>query len=176
MAILAYFLLLILFILIIYIFFMSYSQLKGGPFIPTDKKLLLEIFAQANFKKGQLILELGSGDGRVLIEAAKLYPVKGIGCEVNPFLVLYSNIIAKFYKLTQLSFKRGDLFKFDLSKADVVFIFLLPQTVKKLVPKITKECKQNTLIISHGFKIPGFEKKLISKINKNPFPTYFYKI
>ncbi len=151
------------------------GDLKGAPYVPTNKKLLQEILEDANLKKGQRFLELGSGDGRVTLLAVREFGVVGEGIEIHPLLVLYSNILAKWQKL-DARFKTGDFYKLNLGKTDVIFVFLLPNTLKKLAPKFLKECKKGTLIITHGFKIAGLEKNLIKTQKRKLFSTYFYHI
>lgn len=156
------------------------SQLKGAPFVSTKKELVRAIlkkaYATGGLNKEKVFLELGSGDGRVVREAVKGYRVKGIGIELNPFLVIYSKIISKIQGLKNIEFKRENFFKSDLNSADIIFLFLMPETLERLKNKFLKECKKGTLIISHGFKIPGFEKYLVRKISRKIFPTHYYKI
>jgi hypothetical protein len=155
--------------------FAFWSEIKGAPFVPTSGKVVREILKEAKLKPGQSFLELGSGDGRVTRQAVKEFGVNGQGIDIHPMLLFWSNLVAKRQKL-DAKFKQGDLFKTDLSKADVIFIFLLPRTLKKLGPKILDEAKKDTLIISHGFMIPALEQRLV-KIQPRPhFPTHFYKI
>lgn len=144
--------------------------------MPTSAKIIDEILKRAKLKKGQVFLELGSGDGRVVRQAVKSFGVIGRGIDVNYLLILYSRLQAKLAKLENIDFKTQDVFKTDLSKADVIFVFLLPGLLKKLAPKFKNECKKKALIISHGFKIEGMEKELSHKIDRKFFPTYYYKI
>lgn len=150
------------------------GDFKGAPYVPTSAKIVDEILKAANLKKGQRMVEFGSGDGRVIRRAVKKYQVYGIGIELNLILNIYARIISKFQKLNVI-YKTKNFFDEDLKKADVLFMFLLPKTLIKLKPKLLKKFK-NKLIISHGFKIEGFEKFLVKKINRNIFPTYYYKI
>jgi hypothetical protein len=160
----------------IFVLFGLLSDFKGAPFVPTSNRNLKEILGKAKLKKGQIFLELGSGDGRVLREAVEKFGVLGIGIEVNPMLVYLSKLIARIQNLSNIKFLRLSFFDYSFKESDVIFMFLLPKTIKKLREKFLGECKKGTLIISHGFKIEDFEKKLIQKIEKEPYPTYYYKI
>ncbi len=149
------------------------TDFMGAPYVPTSGKLIDEILKKAKLKKGQQFIELGSGDGRIVRRAVEKFGVRGTGVELNPYLIFYSRFLAKREK-EDIKFLSQDFFKTDLSKADVIFIFLLPRTIEKLKKKFISDCKKNTLIISHGFRVKGFEERLVSKLEGNPFPTYYY--
>lgn len=158
----------------------------GAPFVPTFGRYVKEILQKANLKKGQVFLELGSGDGRVVREAVKRYGVKGIGVEIHPVLIWYSRLLTKIVslythpegvkRLKDLTFRRENFFKTDLSQAKVIFLFLLPKTIEKLKDKLLSKCQKGTLIISHGFKINGLERFLIDTTERKLFSTYYYKL
>lgn len=152
------------------------SDLKGAPFVPTDKKIIDSILRRAKLKKNQLFIEFGSGDGRVVRMAVEKYGVRGLGIELNPLLVIYSRLLARRQNLKNIKFQTGDFFKADTKPADVVFLFLLPKTLVKLKKRLEDNCKKGVLVISHGFKIDGFDKYLVERINRKIFPTYFYKL
>lgn len=174
------FLLLIEFIIVLmvatYMVSLLYSSISGAPYVPSSNKDVEETLSQANLKKGQVILELGSGDGRVISFAVQKYHVKGLGIEISPFLVFYSRLLAKFKKIRYIEFKRENIYKSDLSKADVIYMFLMPKMLEKLSTALKTQTKKGTLIISHGFKIPNFEKNLTKTISRKLFPSYLYKI
>lgn len=151
------------------------AHIIGGPYVPTKKKEIDTILKNANLRKGQIFYELGSGDGRVVCTAAKRYKVKGFGFEINPLLVLYAQIQARIKGINNVSFKQKNFFNLNLKKADVIFVFLMPKSLKKLKEKFNAECKNNVLIISHGFKIKSWGKYLIKTIQHQPFPTYYYR-
>lgn len=151
------------------------AHFVGGPYVPTKHKAIDEILKNANLKKNQKFYELGSGDGRVIRQAVKKYQVKGIAVEINPLLYFYSKLKARIEKIKNISFKRTNFFKVNLKDADVIFVFLMPHSLKKLKEKFFAECKKNTLIISHGFKIENWEKYLIKTLPGQPFSTYYYR-
>lgn len=169
-------------ILIIPLFLTVYSiyyvicDIKGAPYVPTKSSFLNDILKTAKLKKGQIFIELGSGDGRVVRKAVKEYEVIGIGYDINPILIYYSRLISYFQKIRNVNFYQENLYKVDVSQADVIFLFLLPRTVKKLREKLEKECKKKTLVISHGFPLYDWEKKIIHKIERKPFSTFFYRL
>lgn len=166
--------------LFVYSLFSVVAQLMGSPYVPTKQKEVEYILKKAELKKDQVLIELGSGDGRVIRTAVSRYKVQGIGVEIHPLLLLWSKLYCRIQKLPlksgSITFKRENFFKTDVTKADVIFLFLMPNTLKKLREKFIKECKKNTLVISHGFKIDGWEAFLQQTIPHVPFPTYFYRI
>lgn len=159
----------------IYTLFLIYSNFKGSPYVSTKKKELLQFLKEAQLKKGQVFYELGCGDGRVVMEAVRKYEVKGYGIDVNPLLIKQAKIFAKLKNINNISFQVKNIFDTDLSQADVVYIFLMPKLIKKMIPKLEKELKKGTLVISHGFRIEDWSRKLFKTIPNRPFPTYYYK-
>jgi len=152
------------------------SSFKGAPYVPTKNKEIDVLLEEAKLKKGQLFFDLGCGDGRVVRIATERYGVRGIGYDVNPVLVRYARFLAKIKKVKGVQFFRKNIFDVDLKEVDVIYIFLMPKLMAKFLPKMKKELRKNTLIISHGFKVEGLEKKLFKKLDRKPFPTYFYRI
>ena len=142
--------------------------------MPTQNKLTLDILKEVKFKKNGLFVELGSGDGRIVRTAVKNYGVCGIGVDVNPLLVFWANLLSNGND--SLAFKQANILDIDLTKANYIYLFLFPALIEKLVPKFKKELKKGTIIISHGFEIVEYKKKLIKKIPRSTFPTYYYEI
>lgn len=152
------------------------GDLFGAPYVATSAKMVDEILAAGQLKKGQVFYELGSGDGRIVRRAVKKYGVYGIGIDIHPMLTFYSKAVARLQHLKNINFLTGNFFKLDLKDAQVIFLFLMPKTLVKLRLKFLKECKKGTLIISHGFKIKDWEKYLVKTIDRELFPTYYYRI
>jgi SAM-dependent methyltransferase len=127
--------------------------LFGAPYLPTmaaDRRAALKLL---DLKKGQLLLDLGSGDGGMLVEAGKL-GLRAIGYEINPFLFIISWARTLRYG-RQVRVRLGNFWHADISGADAVFVFLLDRFMKKLDDKITAEAKPGIKLVSHAFKIPG---------------------
>ena len=152
-----------------------YSSLKGSPYVPTKNNVIDRILKNAKLKPGQIFLELGSGDGRVCRRAALEFKVKAVGVDINLFLVWYAELLNKLKKTQNARFYCKNIFDIDSSKADFIFLFLMPKLISQLLPKLENEMKKNAIVISHGFKIIGWEKRLIRKLDDNPFPTYYYR-
>lgn len=134
---------------LILIFYLVLTFLTGAPFVPSTTRSSKAMVELAHLKAGMTIYDLGSGDGRILREAAKR-GVKAVGIEINPFLVLWS-------RLQGLSVKWQSLWKADIRHADVVFIYLLPMHMKKLEAKLKGELHPGALIVSNSFVFPGWK-------------------
>ncbi len=156
----------------VYTISLIYSSIKGSPYVATRKKRIEEILSMADLKKNKTFIELGSGDGRIVREAVNLYGVKGIGIDINPLLVFWAKLLGH----RNIEFRVENIFDTDLTRADYVYIFLMPKLIEELSKKMDKELKKGTIVISHGFPIKNWEKKLYKKIEKIPFPTYYYRI
>jgi hypothetical protein len=154
-----------------------YSSLMGSPYVATRSKVVLEILKEVKFRKNSLFVELGSGDARMIRTAVKKYHLKGLAVDVNGLINLWGKILSKFDKTNnEIVFKTENIFNVDLTKADYLYLFLMPDLLKKLIPKFDRELKKNTIIISHGFPLGEYKNKLIKKVDRRPFPTYYYKV
>jgi ribosomal protein L11 methylase PrmA len=175
-----FFLITELFILIgvsIYGIGLLFSAFKGAPYVPTSKKQLAHIFKNLKLKKGEQFIELGSGDGRIVRYAVKEFGVDGVGVEINPLLVWWSRFLARRdNSASKALFVKKNIFDYSLRNADYLYIFLMPELIVKLLPKFKQELKKGTVVISHGFKIIGYEKKLFYTEKEKTFSTFYYKV
>jgi SAM-dependent methyltransferase len=165
--------------LIAFFGFMSsliYSHIKGSPYVPSQSKRAKKILESADLKKNGIFYELGSGDGRVSRFAAKHFGQKAYGIEVNPFLVWYSNLLTKIQNVKNVKFVKKNIFDVDYSNTDTLYIFLMPKLISELRPKLEKELQKGSTVISHGFKVEGWDKKLVKTLEGKPFFTYYYQI
>jgi len=128
-----------------------------GVFVPTPHDVVKEMFVLAKVKKSDVVYDLGSGDGRIVIAAAKDYGCQAIGYEIDPELVALSRQQAKTDGVERMvTIHAADLFTADLTSADVVTLYLLPQQNEMLVPQL-KKLKPGSRVISHQFEIPGIK-------------------
>lgn len=174
------FLIFLTFIFALFSFFFSvsmlYSNLKGAPYVPSSKNEVMKILKYLKPKKNSLIIELGSGDGRFLRLASKNYETKGIGVEINPFIILYARFLNYLFKTKNVSFVKSSLYDYPLGKADYIYLFLYPKLLDNLTKILDKQCKKTCIIISHGFKIPRWDERIYHTIESKPFYTYFYRL
>lgn len=121
------------------------------PYVPTKPAVVDGMLKLANLKKGDVLYDLGCGDGRIVIAAAKQYGVTAMGFDIDPERIAEANANAKAAGVTnKVKFVNANLFNTDLSKATVITMYLLPTVNMELRPKILK-LKPGTRIVSHAF-------------------------
>src|SRR5262245_36749739 len=121
-------------------------------FVPTPQDVVDAMLKLAKVTKNDVIYDLGSGDGRIPITAAKVYGARGVGIDIDPDRVAEANAGARAAGVTdKVKFLNQDLFTTDISEATAVTLYLLPALNEKLKPKLFKELKPGTRIVSHAF-------------------------
>jgi ribosomal protein L11 methylase PrmA len=121
-------------------------------FVPTPQEVVEDMLRLANVRKGDVLYDLGSGDGRIAITAAKKYGIKATGIDIDPDRIREANENAKKAGVSHLvEFRNDDLFQADFRDATVVTLYLLPDLNVKLRPKLWNELKPGTRIVSHQF-------------------------
>jgi len=122
------------------------------PYVPTPQVVVNRMLELAQIKPGDTVIDLGSGDGRIMITAAQKYGARGFGVELNPRLVQSSNEEAHRAGVAdRVKFLQQDLFKTDFREADVLTLYLLPDVNMVLRPKILAELKAGTRVVSHDY-------------------------
>lgn len=134
------------------------------PFVTTPDEVVVAILKLAEINEKDLLYDLGSGDGRIPIAAAKHFGAKAIGVEIDTELVALANEKAQKSGVSEkVSFVQGDLFEFDFSQATVLVIYLFPDINLKLRPKFLK-MKPGTRIVSHRFDMGDWKPEKTEKI------------
>ncbi|HEY8505418.1 MAG TPA: TIGR03000 domain-containing protein [Gemmataceae bacterium] len=124
------------------------------PYVPTPQKVVEEMLKLANVKEGDVVYDLGCGDGRIVITAVKKYGAKkGYGVDLNPVRVKESKENAEKAQVAdKVTFEQGDVLKIkDVSEANVVTLYLLPEVNRRLAPMLKKSLKPGARIVSHDF-------------------------
>jgi precorrin-6B methylase 2 len=125
---------------------------KIVPFVPTPQEVVEGMLQLAQVKKGDTVYDLGSGDGRIVITAAKKYGARAMGFEIDPELLKQSRANIKKEGLEKLAeIREQDILTVDLSPASVLTMYLLPSVNLKLKPKILSEMKPGSRVVSHAF-------------------------
>jgi hypothetical protein len=124
------------------------------PYVPTPPAVVDRMLELAQVKAGEIVIDLGSGDGRIMIEAASKYGARGFGVEIDPLLVKRSNENARRAGVAdRVKFLQQDLFKTDFHEANVLTLYLLPDVNLALRPKILAELKAGARVVSHDFNM-----------------------
>jgi hypothetical protein len=124
----------------------------GGPYVPTPKVVVDQMLGMANVGPKDFLVDLGSGDGVIVLTAARQFNARGYGVDIDPQLVRQSNADAKRFGVDdKVSFHVQDVFKADLSKASVITLYLLPSMMVNLRSKIFLEAQPGTRVVSHDY-------------------------
>ncbi len=136
------------------------------PYVPTPYAVVDEMLRLANLGKDDVLYDLGSGDGRIVITAAKQYGARGVGIDLDPRRIAESEANARRAGVAgRVRFIQGDLFKADLSQASAVTLYLLSSVNERLRPKLLKELRPGTPVISHTFAMGEWEPDKTVKVN-----------
>ena len=128
------------------------------PYVPTSQETVEEMLKLAGVKPGDVVYDLGCGDGRIVITAAAKFGATGVGVDLNPERIKEANANAEAAGVSdKVKFVVGDLFEFDFSEADVVAMYLLPSVNLQLRPKLQKELKPGSRIVSHDFDMDDWK-------------------
>ena len=130
----------------------------GGVWFPTSKKHIRRMLEMAELKPGELVYDLGCGDGRVLIIAAEEFGAKGVGIEVDPLRFRIARWKVRRSGLEdKIELVQGTFNKQDVSSADVVTLYLVQQMINRLAPKLVRELRPGARLVSNTFIIPGLK-------------------
>ena len=139
------------------------EQQPHGIFVPTPYEVVDEMLRLARVRKGDVLYDLGSGDGRIPVTAAKRFGVRAVGIDIDPQRIKEANENARKNGVARLvTFRQEDLFKTDFKEASVVTLYLLPDLNVRLRPRLLAELKPGTRIVSHQFDMGSWkpEKKV----------------
>ncbi len=149
------------------------------PYVPTPKTVARSMLELAGVKPGEVVVDLGAGEGEIVITAAKEFGAVGIGVEISRSLcerflrrVLREGLVGKVYVVNE------DMFRFDVSIADVVTLYMLTKVNELLRPKLEKELRKGARVVAHDFPVPGWYPKKV-KVVEGPFrrhTLYLYVI
>jgi ribosomal protein L11 methylase PrmA len=144
-------------------------------YVPTPHEVVDDMLRLANVHKGDVLYDLGSGDGRIAIAAAKKYGIKAVGIDIDPERIREATENARKAGVTNLvQFRQEDLFKADFRDATVVTLYLLPDLNVKLRPRLWDELKPGTRIVSHQFDMGTWKPE--KKLESNGRTVYFWTV
>jgi SAM-dependent methyltransferase len=139
------------------------------PYVPSPNAVVDAMLKLADVKPGDVVYDLGCGDGRIVITAAKSYGATGVGVDINPERITEARANARAAAVEEkVKFEENDLFKADIARATVVTLYLLPSVNERLKPKLLKELKPGTRIVSHQFDMGDWRPERRTEVGGRP--------
>jgi SAM-dependent methyltransferase len=131
---------------------LEYGNGLDVPYVPTPQIVVNAMLKLANVKEGDFVIDLGCGDGRIVVTAARDFHARALGYDLNPVRIKEANENAVQAGVEKrVEFVEKNLFEADISKATVVTLYLLPSVNEKLKPRLLAELKPGTRVVSHSF-------------------------
>jgi len=161
---------------------MEVCELFIAPFVPSPIPVIQRMLQLAELEPGEVLFDLGAGDGRTAIMAAKTFGARAVGVELREDLAkkalstIHDNGLAD-----RVTIVNGDMFSVNLASADVVFLYLTTSANEKIRPKLETELKQGVRVVSHDYEIIGWKAVKVENFCENPqlgYPShtlYLYK-
>ncbi len=153
-----------------------------APFVPSPAPVIQRMLQLADLKPGEVLFDLGAGDGRSVIMAAKAFSARAVGVELREDLAkkalstIHDNGLSD-----RVTIVNGDMFTVNLTSADVVFLYLTTSANEKIRPKLETELKAGVRVVSHDYEIIGWKPEKVENFCENPqlgYPShtlYLYK-
>lgn len=154
-----------------------------APYVSSPLPVVRRMLLLSELRPGELVYDLGSGDGRIVIMAAQEFGARSVGVELREDLV--KQAIEKVSELSlngRVKIVQSDMFKVDLSQADVVTLYLTTSANEKVKPKLESELRQGARVVCHDYEVLGWKPQRVDKFCENPrlgYPShtlYAYKI
>jgi len=150
------------------------SRTPDVPYIPTTETAVKAMLELADVKRSDIVYDLGCGDGRIVIAAAKRYGARGVGIDIDPVLVREAKRNARQAGVEKLvEFREQDLFQANFREATVVTLFLLPAINKRLLPQL-EALKPGTRIVSNTFEIGEWKPVREIVVEDDPNDDYYF--
>jgi tRNA A58 N-methylase Trm61 len=140
-----------------------------APFVPSPNAVVEYMLKLSGLKAGEVLFDLGSGDGRTVIMAAKTFGARGVGVELREDLAkkALGNIHEKGLE-DRVTIVNGDMFSVNLTSADVVYLYLTTSANEKIRPKLDSDLKKGARVVSHDYEIIGWRPEKIENLCENP--------
>lgn len=140
-----------------------------APYVPSPLPVIQHMLKLADLKAGEVLFDLGAGDGRTVIIAAKTFGARAVGVELREDLAkkalstIHDNGLAN-----RVTIVNGDMFSVNLTSADVVFLYLTTSANEKIRPKLETELKKGVRVVSHDYEIVGWKPVKVDNFCENP--------
>ncbi len=150
-----------------------------SPFFSTPMPVVAEMLRVANVNANDVVYDLGSGDGRIVIAAARDFGARGVGIDIDPRLVRDASMNARRAGVEdRVRFLQGDIFEADIREATVVTLYLLPDVNTALWPKLLKELRPGTRVVSHDYGIGHWkpDKTITMTLSDRSHRIYYWVV
>ncbi len=135
------------------------------PYVPTKEPIVNRMLQMAKVKPGDVLYDLGCGDGRIVIAAAKRFGIRGVGIDIDPQRIAEAQENARKAGVAdRVKFIEGDLFDAEIKEATVMTLYLLPEVNLRLRPKLLSELKPGTRIVSHNYDMGDWKPEQSAKL------------
>ncbi len=133
------------------------SSLWGAPWAPSSIRTVKKMLEMAELKPGEKLVDLGAGDGRIVIVAARTFKAHAVGVEIDPLRCFIANSLIRVFRLRDAAHVYyGNMFTFDFHDVDVVCMYLLQDTNQRLKPRLAAQLKPGARVVSHSFSFKGW--------------------
>jgi len=140
-----------------------------APFVPSPSTVVEYMLKLADLKAGEVVFDLGSGDGRTVIMAAKTFGARGVGIELREDLA--KKALATIHETGlegRVTIVNSDMFNVNLTEADVVYLYLTTSANEKIRPKLDSDLKKGARVVSHDYEITGWRPEKVENFCENP--------
>ncbi len=161
-----YLILIIVTVIIIFLFWIIWSDIIGAGFEPTSRKLVKRMLEMAHVDSDDVVYDLGSGDGRIVIEAARMFNAQSVGIEADPLRFIWSRMRVVILGLKKVNIIWGNFFHKDISKATVVTLFLSRKANQNLKLKLQSELQPGTRVVTYFWNFKGWKPVQEDKENR----------
>jgi tRNA A58 N-methylase Trm61 len=140
-----------------------------APFVPSPAQVIEYMLKLADLKAGEVLFDLGAGDGRTIMMAAKSFGARAVGVELREDLAKKALSSINHNGLSnRVTIVNGDMFSVNLTSADVVFLYLTTSANEKIRPKLEHELKKGVRVVSHDYEIVGWKPEKVENFCENP--------
>ncbi len=151
-------LLILILLAVIFVFWIIWSDIIGAGFEPTSKRLVRKMLKMAEVNSDDMVYDLGSGDGRIVIEAARIFKSNAVGIEADPIRLIWSRLMIILLGVNrQVKILWGNFFNQDITPATVVTLFLSSKANKRLKQKLQRELQPGTRIVTYYWAFHGWK-------------------
>jgi hypothetical protein len=156
---------------------MAREVTRDVPYVPTPQPVVDAMLKLGEAKAGDYHIDLGCGDGRIVVTAARDFGTRGLGVDIDPRRIAEARFLAERERVQdRVEFRRGDLFQTDISRATLLTLYLLPAVNMRLRPTILARLKPGTRVVSHDFDMGDWPPDRTERLKEEGSTVYFWTV